>query len=101
VGCEVKQARKCVELASMQSDPARAVEYLGLACNAGDAPSCAEAGDRWLRKQTRDVKRAMSALEAGCAGGNARACTRLARVYEEGDGADVNGKLANEMRARA
>jgi len=101
VGCEARQARKCVELASASSDPAKAVDYLGRACNAGDSSACAEAGDRWLRKETRDVARAISALEAGCAGGSARACTRLARVYEEGDGTDVDLALAAEMRDRA
>ncbi|MFN2546187.1 MAG: tetratricopeptide repeat protein [Myxococcales bacterium] len=101
IGCEAKQAASCIELARASSDPARAVDYFGRACNAGDAASCAEAGDRWLARETRDVAKAISALEAGCAGGSARACTRLARVYEEGDGTDVNPARATEMRDRA
>lgn len=101
VGCEAQQARKCVELASMSSDPAQAADYLGQACNAGDANACADAGERWLSKDTRDVAKALSALESGCAGGSARACTRLARVYEEGDGADLDLARAAEMRDRA
>src|SRR5207244_1462668 len=79
---------------------AQAVEYFGRACHAGDSASCAEAGERWLRKETRDVSRAIPALETGCAGSSARACTRLARVYEEGDGTDVALALAAEMRDR-
>ena len=101
VGCESNAARKCVELASMQSDPAVAVEYFGKACNAGDPNACAEAGERWLRKETRNTDRALSALEAGCAAKSARACTRIARVFEEGDGADLNLKRAEEFRDRA
>jgi TPR repeat protein len=101
VGCEAQQARKCVELASMSTDPARAADYLGQACNAGDANACADAGERWLSEDTRDVSKALSALESGCAGGSARACTRLARVYEEGDGTDVDLARASEIRDRA
>ena len=101
IGCEAKQAQNCVALASITADPAQAIEWLGRACTIGDAGSCAEAGDRWLQKPTRDVSRAIPALEIGCAASSARACVRMARVYEEGDGTDMNPPLAATMRDRA
>src|SRR5258708_10854895 len=104
VGCEAKEANKCVALAraaDAAKDAKLAVEYLDRACAADAAGACAEAGDRWLRAETRDVARALPALQRGCGGGNASACSRLARVYEEGDGIVANAALAAEMRDKA
>src|SRR5262249_56977606 len=39
VGCEAKQAQKCVALAGMETDPALAAEDVGRACNSGDPTS--------------------------------------------------------------
>jgi TPR repeat protein len=104
IGCQAKQAGMCVALAraaDAANDGAQAAEYFSRACAASDFGSCAEAGDRFLRQQTRDVGRAIPALETGCAGSSAQSCTRLARVYEEGDGTDVDLALAARMRDRA
>ncbi len=104
VGCEAKEANKCIALAraaDQAKDAKLAVEYLDHACAADAAGACAEAGDRWLRAETRDVARAIPALQRGCGGGNASACGRLASVYEEGDGIAANAALAAEMRDKA
>ena len=104
VGCEAKDANKCLALARAADgakDPKLALEYLDRACVADAAGACAEAGDRWLRAETRDVARAIPALQRGCGRGNASACSRLARVFEEGDGIAPNAALAVEMREKA
>jgi TPR repeat protein len=104
VGCEAKEANKCLALARAADeakDAKLALEYLDRACAADAAGGCAEAGDRWLRADTRDVARAIPALQRGCGGGNASACSRLARVYEEGEGIPANVALAAEMREKA
>lgn len=104
VGCQAKQAMQCVALAyqaDAQNDKAQAAAYYEKACGAGDARSCTEAGTRFLVAPTRDVTRAIPALESGCAAGAASSCARLARVYEEGDGADIDLEQAAQMRDRA
>jgi TPR repeat protein len=101
VGCEAKQAAKCVALAMAADDAKVAAGYFEQACAAGDAGACAEAGARFLRAETRDPERAVAALQRGCASGGGAACARLARVYEEGDGAFVNLALAAETREKA
>ncbi|HEY6908495.1 MAG TPA: hypothetical protein VI356_03940, partial [Myxococcales bacterium] len=82
-------------------DAQGALDALDRACSANSAESCAEAGDRWLRPETRDVARALPALERGCGGGSARACARLARVYEEGDGTAPSASLSADLRDKA
>src|SRR5581483_7812600 len=102
--CEVKEAHACVQIAQAADeakDPKTALEYLDRACAAGAADSCAEAGDRWLQAETRDPPRAIAALQRGCDSGNATACVRLARVYEEGDGASANAATAMDLRDKA
>jgi hypothetical protein len=101
VGCEAKQASKCVALAMAADDAKVAAGYFDQACAASDAGACAEAGARFLRAETRDPERAVAALQRGCAGGGGAACARLARVYEEGDGAVPNLALAAETREKA
>jgi hypothetical protein len=90
-----------VALARAAADPTVAAGYFEQACAASDAGACAEAGDRFLRAETRDPARAIAALQRGCAGGGAAACARMARVYEEGDGALPNLALAAETREKA
>ena len=102
--CEVKEAHACVQLARAADeakDGKAALDYLDRACGAGSAESCAEAGDRWLQPETRDPPRAIPALQRGCDAGNAAACVRLARVYEEGDGAAPSASTANDLREKA
>jgi TPR repeat protein len=102
--CEVKETRACVQLARVAdqaNDAKAALEYLDRACGAGDAESCSEAGDRWLQKDTRDPPRAIAALQRGCDAANAAACVRLARVYEEGDGAAASPTTAADLREKA
>ena len=102
--CEVKEAHACVQLAraaEQAKDAKSALEFLDRACGAGDAESCAEAGDRWLQAETRDPPRAIAALQRGCDAANAAACVRLARVYEEGDGALPNASTAADVREKA
>lgn len=102
--CEVKEAHACVQLARAADeakDPQAALDFLDRACAAGAADSCAEAGDRWLQAETRDPPRAVAALQRGCDSANATACVRLARVYEEGDGAAVNAATAADLRDKA
>jgi hypothetical protein len=101
VGCESKDASMCVALARRADDPKTAIDYLDLACAAGDPAACAEAGDRLLRAETRDAARAIASLQHGCTAGGAAACARLARVYEEGDGVVPNLSLAAETREKA
>ena len=101
VGCEAKDASMCVALARQAQDPKVAVDYLDQACTAGDPAACTEAGDRFLRAETRDPAKAVASLQRGCAAGGAPACARLARVYEEGDGAAPNRALAAETRDKA
>ncbi|HET7787518.1 MAG TPA: hypothetical protein VFL36_16220 [Myxococcales bacterium] len=104
IGCEDKDAASCVALARAADkahDPQGALDALDRACSANSAEACAEAGDRWLRPETRDVARALPALERGCAAGSARACARLARVYEEGDGTAPSVSLAADLRDKA
>jgi len=101
VGCEAKDASKCVALARAAADPNVAAGYFEQACAVSDAGACAEAGDRFLRPENRDPARAIAALQRGCAGGGAAACARMARVYEEGDGALPNLALAAETREKA
>ncbi|MGZ6125916.1 MAG: tetratricopeptide repeat protein [Myxococcales bacterium] len=102
--CEVKEAHACVQLAraaDKAKDPKAALEFLDRACGAGAADSCAEAGGRWLQEDTRDPARAIAALQHGCEAANAVACVRLARVYEEGDGAAANAATAADLRDKA
>src|SRR5207237_2908639 len=102
--CEVKEARACVQLAraaDQGKDAKTALEFLDRACGAGDAESCSEAGDRWLQAETRDPPRAIAALQRGCDVANAVACVRLARVYEEGDGAAPSTTTAAALRDKA
>ena len=102
--CEVKEAHACVQLAraaDQAKDGKAALEYLDRACGAGHAESCGEAGDRWLQAETRDPPRAIAALQKGCDAANAAACVRLARVYEEGDGAAPNAATAADLREKA
>jgi TPR repeat protein len=103
LGCEAKQAAKCMALAhaaDLAKDPEAALDYLDRACGAGAGEACAEAGERWLRAQPREAGRAISALQRGCALDHARSCARLARVYE-GDGAPPDPVLAAELREKA
>src|SRR5437763_677798 len=72
--------------ADQANDARGALDYFDRGCSVSDADACAEAGDRFLRTETRDVARAIPALQGGCSAGGAKACMRLARVYEEGDG---------------
>jgi hypothetical protein len=104
IGCEDKDAAKCVSLARAADrahDVQGALDALDRACSASNADSCAEAGDRWLRPETRDVARALPALERGCSGGSAKACARLARVYEDGDGTAPSASLSADLRDKA
>ena len=104
LGCEAKDAKRCVAMARAadeSKDPKAALDYLDRACAAEDSEACAEAGDRWLRAETRDVARAIPTLHRGCAAGSAAACSRLARVYEEGDGTSADAELAAGMRDKA
>jgi len=102
--CEVKEAHACVQLARAADeakDAKAALDYLDRACAAGAPSACAESGDRWLQGDLRDPARAVAALQRGCDGANAAACVRLARVYEEGDGAPPNAKTAVDLREKA
>ncbi|HTO95739.1 MAG TPA: hypothetical protein VMK66_01740, partial [Myxococcales bacterium] len=102
--CEVKEAHACVQLARAADDvkdSKAALEWLDRACAAGSADSCFDAGDRWLKDETRDPARAIAALQRGCESGSAAACVRLARVYEEGDGATANAATAADLREKA
>ena len=102
--CEVKEAHACVQLARAADDAKdakTAVEFLDRACAAGAPEACAEAGDRWLQPDTLDAVRATAALQRGCDAGNGPACVRLARLYEEGEGAAPNPKLAADAREKA
>lgn len=104
IGCEEGQSAKCVSLARAADrarDGASAIEYLDRACTANDGDACAEAGDRWLQPETRDTGRAIPALERGCKAGSGKSCARLARVHEEGDGAEVSLSRAAELREEA
>ncbi|HUJ25865.1 MAG TPA: hypothetical protein VLW85_07600, partial [Myxococcales bacterium] len=101
VGCEAKDASKCVALAHSEGDPKAALDYLEQACDIGDGSACGEAGDKWLVPPGRDAARAIALLQRGCADTSASACARLARVYEEGDGVDVSLALAAETRQKA
>ncbi len=101
IGCEAKEAANCVALARAATEAKIAVDYLDQACAAGDLQSCAEAGDRLLRQETRDPARAVAVLQRGCAAGGGAACARLARIHEEGDGAPVSLALAAETREQA
>ena len=104
LGCEAKDAGKCIAMARSADeakDPKSALEYLDRACAAGAAPACAEAGDRWLSPDTREVARAIPVLQRGCAAGNGASCARLARVYEEGDGAAADHAQALDLRDKA
>ncbi len=104
VGCEGKESAPCTALARA-SDAAKdrpmAAEYLGRACSAGSMEACAEAGDRFLQTGTRDVARALGALERACAARRGSACARLARVYEDADGARPDAALAVQLREQA
>jgi TPR repeat protein len=102
--CEVKEAHACVQLARSADeakDAKAALDYLDRACAAGAPDACAESGDRWLQGDLRDPARAVPALQRGCDASNAAACVRLARVYEEGDGAAANAKTAVDLREKA
>jgi TPR repeat protein len=102
--CEVREAHACVQLARAADeakDAKAALDYLDRACAAGSSESCAEAGDRWLQPETRDPARAIAALQRGCEAANATACVRLARVYEEGDGAAPSATAAADLRDKA
>jgi len=102
--CEVKEAHACVQLARSADeakDAKAALDYLDRACAAGAPDACAESGDRWLQGDLRDPARAVAALQRGCDASNAAACVRLARVYEEGDGAVANAKTAVDLREKA
>jgi TPR repeat protein len=104
IGCEDKNGASCMALARAADkahDPQGALDALDRACSANLADACAEAGDRWLRPETRDVARALPALERGCGAGSARACARLARVYEDGDGTAPSVSLAADLRDKA
>ena len=104
VSCEARQSAACVALAHAadQANDARgALDYFDRACSVSDADACAEAGDRFLRVETRDVARAIPALQGGCAAGGAKACVRLARVYEEGDGTAPDVAAAADLRDKA
>jgi hypothetical protein len=104
IGCESKEAAKCVLLAKAQDDakdPAGALDYYDRACQAGSGDACFETGKRLLRSASRDPARAILALERGCAASNGRSCARLARVYEEGDGTDANAIIAASLRYQA
>src|SRR5207302_760358 len=74
---------------------------LDAACAAGAANACAESGDRWLQGELRDPARAIGALQRGCDASSAAACVRLARVYEEGEGASPNAKTGLDFREKA
>jgi TPR repeat protein len=104
LACEAKEAGKCVALAGL-ADAANqsrvAVAYLDRACGAGSTKACSDAGDRFLAAPNRDVERALAALGRGCDAKGAEACARLARVYEEGDGAKVDLAAASDLRDRA
>jgi len=102
--CEVKEAHACVQLARAADeakDAKAALDYLDRACAAGAPSACAESGDRWFQGDLRDPARAVAALQRGCDAANAAACVRLARVYEEGDGAPPNAKTAVDLREKA
>ena len=102
--CEVKEAHACVQLARAADeakDAKAALDYLDRACAAGAPTACAESGDRWLQGDLQDPARAIAALQRGCDAANAAACVRLARVYEEGDGAPPNAKTAVDLREKA
>jgi len=104
LACEARDASKCVALAGLAdaaSESRVAVAYLDRACGAGSTKACSDAGDRFLAAPTRDVDRALSALGHGCDAKGAEACARLARVYEEGDGAKVDLAAASDLRDRA
>jgi len=104
LGCEARDASKCLLMAHAADeakDGKSALGYLDDACDAGAAEACAEAGDRWLRPGSRDAARGIADLQRGCAALGAAACARLARVYEEGDGTSANALLAGEMRDKA
>jgi TPR repeat protein len=102
--CEVKEATACVQLARAADDAKdakAALEWLDRACGAGSADSCFDVGDRWLKDETRDTARAIAALQRGCDSASAASCVRLARVYEEGDGAAANAATAADLREKA
>ena len=104
LACGAKDAEKCATLASLAdaaNEPRVAVSYLERGCEAGSAKACTVAGDRFLAAPTRDVDRALSALGHGCDANGGEACARLARVYEEGDGAKVDLAAAANLRDRA
>jgi len=104
LACGAKDAEKCATLAGLAdaaNEPRVAVAYLERGCEAGSAKACAVAGDRFLAAPTRDVDRALSTLGNGCDAKAAEACARLARVYEEGDGAKVDLAAAANLRDRA
>lgn len=101
VGCEAKDAAKCVALARTESDPRAALDGFEQACDLGDGDACGEAGEHWLAPANRDVARAIALLQRGCGDGSGSACARLARVYEEGDGVDVSLALAAQTRQKA
>jgi TPR repeat protein len=103
LACE-QDADKCLALARLADDanePRVAVAYLDRACVAGSTQACSDAGNRFLTAPTRDVERALSALQRGCEAKAAQACARLARVYEEGDGAKVDLAAAADLRDKA
>jgi len=94
-------ARGGARAADEAKDAKAALDYLDRACAAGAPTACAESGDRWLQGDLRDPARAIAALQRGCDAANAAACVRLARVYEEGDGAPPNAKTAVDLREKA
>ena len=104
LACGAKDAEKCATLAALAdaaNEPRVAVAYLDRGCDAGSTKACSVAGDRFLSAPTRDVERALSVLGRGCDAKGAEACARLARVYEEGDGAKVDLAAASDLRDRA
>ena len=104
LGCEARDAGKCVLLAryaEADKDPAAALGHLDKACDYGSGDACLEAGERFLREPNRDVAHATAALDRGCNLKKAASCVRLARLYEEGDGVKFDRAVASVLRDQA
>jgi Flp pilus assembly protein TadD len=87
--CGRKDAKACGFLSwlyaghGLPKDDARAADYLGKACDAGDRNACVK--QAWSLAMgegvTKDEPKAISSLDALCSGDVLAACTRLALVY--------------------
>jgi uncharacterized protein len=103
--CTNGSAEGCYALAELErrANPQRTVQLLGGACDRDFSAACYTLGAMLAqgRDVERDLPRAASLFERGCAAGDGRACFALGFQLQNGSGIERDPARASDLFARA